>query len=121
MEWKSVLEKFRARDYEVARASWVADFNDPVSMLSIFASHSASNKPGYQDKAYDNLLERLSDTGTDRQKTFIALEALLAEAAPVVPLYYYVSPSLVSPKVSGWYDNPRDLIMTRYLSLPKQP
>ncbi len=117
MEWKSVLERFRAHDFQVARASWVADFNDPISMLAIFASDSASNKAGYQNTTYDNLLAQLNKSDSDRQKTIIQLETLLAETAPVVPVYYYVSPSLVSPKVSGWYDNPRDLVMTRYLSL----
>ncbi|CAM3578736.1 peptide ABC transporter substrate-binding protein [Parendozoicomonas haliclonae] len=119
MEWKSVLAKFRAQDFEVARASWVADFNDPVSMLSIFESDSGSNKPGYQDKAYDKLLSQLNKPEANRQTLFIELEKILAESAPVVPLYYYVSPSLVNPKVKGWYDNPRDLVMTRYLSLKK--
>ena len=119
MEWKSVLEKVRARDFQVARASWVADFNDPASMLSIFASDSSSNKAGYQSKSYDALLAQLNKPNIDRQKTFIELEALLAKSAPVIPLYYYVSPSLVSPKISGWYDNPRDLVMTRYLSIKK--
>ena len=104
----------------MARASWVADFNDPASMLSIFESDSSSNKPGYQDKTYDTLLAQINKPGIDRQKTFTELEALLAESAPVIPLYYYVSPSLVSPKVAGWYDNPRDLVMTRYLSLSPQ-
>ncbi len=120
MEWKSVLAKFRAMDFQVARASWVADFNDPVSMLSIFGSDSGSNKPGFRDAAYDALISQLNKPGIDRDDLFIKLENILAKSAPVVPLYYYVSPSLVSQNVEGWYDNPRDLILTRYLSVNSQ-
>ena len=119
MEWKSVLTRIRQKDFDVARASWVADFNDPASMLSIFASNSGSNKSGYQNSNYDTLLKQLDEPQSDRQKLFIEMEKVIASDAPVIPLYYYVSSSLVSPKIKGWYDNPRDLIMTRYLSLKK--
>ncbi|WP_281648885.1 peptide ABC transporter substrate-binding protein [Parendozoicomonas sp. Alg238-R29] len=117
MEWKSVLARIRQQDFDVARASWVADFNDPASMLSIFASNSSSNKPKYQNPVYDAQLNKMNTPSSDRQRLFIEMEKILAEDAPVAPLYYYVSPSLVSPKVKGWYDNPRDLVMTRYLSV----
>ncbi len=117
MEWKSVVAKIRQRDFDVARASWVADFNDPVSMLAIFASDSSSNKASYKNSQYDALLSKLNKPGANRQNLFIQMENKLAEEAPVAPLYHYVSPSLVSPKVKGWYDNPRELIMTRYLSV----
>ena len=120
MEWKSVLSRIRQQDFDVARASWVADFNDPASMYSIFDSQSSSNKPKYQSPVYDTLLNKMGAPGADRQKLFIELEKVLADDAPIIPLYYYVSPSLVNPKVKGWYDNPRDLVMTRYLSVEKQ-
>ena len=117
MEWKSVLSRIRQMDFDVARASWVADFNDPASMYSIFGSTNSSNKPKYQSPVYDALLDKMGTPNTDRQKLFVNMEKVLAEDSPIVPLYYYVSPSLVNPKVKGWYDNPRDLTMTRYLSV----
>ncbi len=117
MEWKSVVSQIRARDFDVARASWVADFNSPVSFLSIFDSNSSSNKAGYQNPSYDQLLGQMNISGADRQQLFQNLEDLLGQDMPIIPLYYYVTPQLISPRVEGWYDNPRDIVMTRYLSL----
>ncbi|MTI12885.1 peptide ABC transporter substrate-binding protein [Sansalvadorimonas verongulae] len=117
MEWKSVISRIRQQDFDVARASWVADFNDPASMYTIFGSTNSSNKPKYQSPIYDALLKKMNTPNADRQQLFIEMEKVLAKDSPIVPLYYYVSPSLVSPKVKGWYDNPRDLTMTRYLSV----
>jgi ABC-type oligopeptide transport system substrate-binding subunit len=36
---------------------------------------------------------------------------------PVIPLYYYVSRHLVKPSVRGYQDNPRDVHLSRYLSI----
>ena len=35
----------------------------------------------------------------------------------MLPLYFYVSKSLVSPKVSGWVDNPFNVHNVRDLTL----
>ncbi|MCL6270538.1 peptide ABC transporter substrate-binding protein [Sansalvadorimonas sp. 2012CJ34-2] len=120
MEWKSVIARIRARDFDVARASWVADFNSPISFLAIFAGNSSSNKPGFQNTQYDNILGRMNTPNIDRQPLFSGLEDILGAETPIIPLYHYVTPQLVSPRVEGWYDNPRDMVMTRYLSLKKE-
>ena len=117
MEWKSAVSRIRQKDFQLARASWVADFNNPVSMLSIFSSISSSNKPGYQNPLYDELLARLKQPGAHRGQLFVDMENQLLQDVPVIPLYHYVSPSLVNPKVQGWYDDPQELVQTRYLSL----
>ena len=120
MEWKSVIARIRARNFDVARASWVADFNNPVSFLAIFDGNSSSNKPGFQDAEYDQLLHRINLPRADRQQLFIGLEDILGLEAPIIPLYHYVTPQLISPRVQGWYDNPQDMVMTRYLSLKEE-
>ena len=41
----------------------------------------------------------------------------MLEELPVMPIYFYVSKSLVSTKVKGWQDNPFDVFHARNLSL----
>ena len=38
---------------------------------------------------------------------------------PVIPLYFYVSKHLVSPRVRGWGDNVLDYHYSQHLSIAK--
>ncbi len=42
---------------------------------------------------------------------------ILLEELPMMPIYFYVSKSLVSTKVRGWQDNPLNAHYVRDLSL----
>ncbi|MFM2110634.1 MAG: hypothetical protein RLZZ372_1558, partial [Pseudomonadota bacterium] len=44
-------------------------------------------------------------------------EALAMREQPIAPIHVYVSRRLVSPRVSGWVDNPRGLHLNRYLAV----
>ena len=44
-------------------------------------------------------------------------EAIMMEAQPYIPIYYYVSKQLVSPKIEGWIDNAPDRHLTRWLDI----
>jgi hypothetical protein len=46
-----------------------------------------------------------------------AAEARALAAAPVMPLYFYVSKKLVKPWVRGVTDNPLNVHPSRYISL----
>jgi hypothetical protein len=40
---------------------------------------------------------------------------------PVMPIYFYVSKHLVSPRVRGWGDNVLDYHYSQYLSFADEP
>jgi ABC-type oligopeptide transport system substrate-binding subunit len=44
-------------------------------------------------------------------------ERVLLSEHPVIPLYFYVSKHLVSPRVQGWGDNVLDYHYSQHLSL----
>jgi oligopeptide transport system substrate-binding protein len=52
-----------------------------------------------------------------RAKILGAAEAILLRDQPIMPLMFYLTKNLVSPRVKGWRANVLDRHLTRYLSI----
>ena len=52
-----------------------------------------------------------------RAQMMLKAESLAMRDQPVIPIYHYVSKSLVSKKVEGYVDNPQHIHRWRYVSL----
>ncbi len=118
-DWKVYLDKRDAKDYQVARAGWIGDYLDPSTFLDMFTSSSGNNDTGWSSKRYDALIAQAGKT-VDRDSRYALLqeaEALLMAELPIIPIYTYVSKSLVSPNVHGWHPNILDLHPYKYISL----
>jgi oligopeptide transport system substrate-binding protein len=119
-EFQVLIANIRARQVtQVFRASWLGDYNDAHTFLSIMQSGGSANMPGYASDEFDSLMERAaSQPDLDRRRLYLeeAERVFLADHA-VIPLYFYVSKHLVSPKVSGWGDNVLDYHYSQHLSL----
>jgi oligopeptide transport system substrate-binding protein len=119
-EFQVLLANMRARVVtQVFRSSWVGDYNDAHTFLSVMESGSPSNMPGYANSEFDSLMQRAAaqvDPKTRRLHLEEAERVLLSDH-PVIPLYFYVSKHLVSPRVRGWEDNVLDYHYSRHLSL----
>ena len=110
----------REGDFEVARAGWVADYNDPQNFLMLFSDKSWTiNYSRYDNPAFDTLMAEAAKTADLDARAAILhkAEAMAIDDAPILPIYFYVSKNLVSPRVKGWMDNPENVHPTRYLSL----
>lgn len=109
---------YRARDFEVADAGWVADYNDAMSFLYLNQSTTGSQNYGdYKNPRYDELL-RLADNEADaeqRARYLAEAEAIMLRDAPIVPLFFLINRALVNPKITGWVDNIIDHHRTRFL------
>lgn len=104
-EFKAVLAERRAGHYQILFSDWVGDYLDPTTFLDVWRSDSGNNHTGWSSAAYDSLLRSASLT-TDaaaRNAFFQKAEALLLEAAPIVPLYYNTHIFLLQPSVRGWH------------------
>ena len=103
-EWKTALESRNQGNYQVARATWCADYNEPTSFLNSFISTSGLNTIFYENKEYDQALENalLAVDNGARHQLYQRAEALLDKDSAIVPIYYRVSVRLVSPTVGGF-------------------
>lgn len=107
------------RDTQVYRAAWMADYDDPSSFLGILRSGHGKNDTGWHSDTYDTALARaegMADAGL-RAASLSAAERMVLAHNPVIPIYFYVSKHLVSPRVRGWTDNVLDYHYSKDLSL----
>ncbi|HEX7454050.1 MAG TPA: peptide ABC transporter substrate-binding protein, partial [Polyangiaceae bacterium] len=56
-EWQSYLQSTRSLDYDLARAAWVGDYEDPNTFLDLFTTNGGNNQTGWGSLVYDRLLE----------------------------------------------------------------
>ena len=106
-------------DFEVGRYGMIATIADAYDFLNAFSSDNTSNAPGLSSPTYDALIEaaaREGDVGT-RQRQLHDAEQYLLDNDVVLPLYDYVTSSLVDPAISDWAPNALDVHPSRYLQL----
>lgn len=119
-EWKVYLQNRRLKTRtQVFRAGWIGDYNDANSFLEILHSSHGLNDTGYANPHYDLLLSRASTEADParRAQWLREAEAQLLEDLPVLPIYFYVTKRLVSPRVRGWQGNIMDHHPTRFMRL----
>ena len=107
-------------DFDVARAGWIADYNDPHNFLFLLKSDNKGlNYATWADPRYDELLDRAAQTLDleARAKDLREAEQIALQEEPYMVLLTYMSKNLVSDKVQGWKENVKDVHPTRFLSL----
>lgn len=118
-EYKSVFASRRNGEYQVLLSSWTADYLDATTFLDLWRSDSGNNHTGWGDPAYDALSNR-ANTLVDpaaRAKVLAQEEALVLDAAPIIPLYFNTHVYLLHPSVKGWQPTPTDHSDFRYVWL----
>jgi oligopeptide transport system substrate-binding protein len=113
LEWGTYLAAQSSLNFDVARASWIADYDDADTFLNLFLSDNGNNMTGWKSPEYDGLIHS-ADEQLDpiaREKKFQEAETmLLREAAPIIPIYYYVGLNYFDDrKIKGVYNNVLDM------------
>ncbi len=121
-EWKVFLSQRKQLDQtQVVRSGWIADYNDAWSFLELFQSDHGMNFTGYNNPEYDALLSKaaIENSQTERQRVLQQAENLLLHDEPVIPVFFYVSKSLVKPWVQGFAANVMDHHYSKDLRISK--
>jgi oligopeptide transport system substrate-binding protein len=117
-EAQIAYQAYKIRDFEVADAAWIADYNDAMTFLYLLQSQTGANNYGdYNNPAYDKLLA-MADNEPDAKKREGLLqqaELLMLSQDALMPTYFYNNKNLVSPRVTGFVDNIVDKHRTRYM------
>ncbi len=111
VSWPAYLAARRAGEFQIARASWIGDYNDPTTFLECWTSDNGLNHTGWKSTTFDGLLAKAASTADPAARLALLqqAEARLLEEAPLVPLYFYSRVYLIRPSVRGWYPNLLDL------------
>jgi len=122
-EWKVYLDSQRTLNYQIARAGWIGDYNDPNTFLDMFLTGGGNNETGWSNKTYDGLI---ADAGKElnakkRLAIFQKAEDILLDELPVLPIYIYKRNFLKSPSVAGWYPNIEDIHPLKFVSITNPP
>ncbi|MCQ8227889.1 ABC transporter substrate-binding protein [Pantoea trifolii] len=121
-EWKTLLETRHQAQYDVVRATWCADYNEPSTFLNMLLSGSSNNTAFYQSSAFDQLIQQTLTTSDEAKRAALyqQAEAQLDKDSPIVPVYYRVSVRLVKPWVGGFTGkDPQDMLALKYYYIKK--
>jgi len=121
-EWKTFLETRHQGNFDVSRAAWCSDYNEPTSFLNIMLSNSSNNTSHYKSPAFDKLIADALQVKTDEERAALYQQAeqQLDKDSTIVPVYYYVNARLVKQYVGGYTGkDPQDNVYDKDLYIIK--
>jgi oligopeptide transport system substrate-binding protein len=106
-------------DFDVARAGWIADYQDPETFLEISRKADGHNYSDFDNPKFEELMDAATAAGSkpeERYKLLSEAEKILIDEVGNIPLLYYSYHNVVSPKLTGFEDNVMDVHPTRFIS-----
>jgi oligopeptide transport system substrate-binding protein len=102
-------------DFQIGRAGWLMDQDDAGEMLDRL---KFGNYGRYSNSEYEGLLAKAAAEldPAARAGLLHRAEAIAMDEFGVLPIYYYASRWVVSPKVGGFEDNAVNRHLARWLS-----
>ena len=104
------------------RASWIADYPDAENYMAQYYSKNPSppNYTRYSNPLFDALYEKaLGETNDSiRYAAYRAMDQLVINDAPVVPIWYDEVIHLVQPGITGFYPTSMNMLELKTTDLP---
>ncbi|WP_380177937.1 oligopeptide ABC transporter substrate-binding protein OppA [Kalamiella sp. sgz302252] len=103
-EWKTFLDTRHQGNFDIARAAWCADYNEPTSFLNTMLSDSSNNTSHYKSPAFDKIIASAMAASDEaaRSKAYTQAEQQLDKDSVIAPVFYYANTRLVKPYVGGY-------------------
>ena len=109
--------ELRVGKFESAQAGWFGENNPEHYIELMWSKIGASNYGGYKSVEFDKTLEQAKHTSdlNERIDLLYQAESIALRDYPVIPLYVVSTRNLVSPAISGWHENGRNLHPVRFI------
>jgi oligopeptide transport system substrate-binding protein len=111
MEFKVLIKKRHDGAFQMARAGWLADYNDVTTFLTLVRCDSDQNNSGYCDRKAEDMIQQgvQSADPAKRQQLLTQAAKQIMDGYPIIPLLQYSLPRLVKSYVGGYSEqNPMD-------------
>ena len=120
-DWKVYLSREMVGDFQVSRAGWIGDYEDPNTFLDLMRPNRGNNKTGWENMEYDSIVAQANSTNdqSERYELLKQAERILIDEMPIIPLYTYVRSYQLSPDVKGFSPHILDHHHPKYIYLER--
>ncbi|MDT8413054.1 MAG: peptide ABC transporter substrate-binding protein [Vicingaceae bacterium] len=131
MSLSEMLKYKSSSNVSIIVSSWLAEFPDPLSFLSILyggyvnsdlSKSSYPNDARYKNAAFDKVYIQAMEATDETRKMELCLEAdqIAANEVPIIPLWYYERYQLIQSKVKNYTPNAMRIHYLPYVKI-EQP
>ncbi len=89
-EWSAFQQKTNSGEYQMGNMIWSTDYDDPMSMISLFTTSNSGNIPtGWSNEKFDKLIEQAGKEMDENKRVELYAEAekiLFEEGCNICPL-----------------------------------
>ena len=123
VEIKIFGDRLHNQEYDVARASWIGDYNDPSTFTDKYLSYSEQNDSKWNSPEYDKLCNQAAvEADVNKRLDMLSkAEAILLREAPILPMYSYVNVDLHRANVFGANKHPKNMVAWKEIGKHKTP
>jgi len=121
-EWKTYIDSRNTGNFDVIRASWVGDYNEASTFLSLLTSTHNGNIRKFSSADYDKVIADASRETSEarRNDDYNKAEQIIATEVPIAPIYQYTNGRLIKPWVKGYpITNPEDVAYSQEMYILK--
>lgn len=122
-EFRVHTDNVNQGNFEIARRGWIGIAGMPEFFLGMFETNTIPLNSGrWSFPQYDETLSAAlaAVSVEERLALFKEADTILQNELPLLPIYFYISRNLVSPKISGWVDNALDGHRISYLDIKEE-